>query len=309
MSHNSTLENLDNVPVYQRYAVTLDDIKKSKAAKVPPKVKGHLANLLEAMDSYCDNPETYFANKANCEPPSSKKFESAVLNASVVSDLSNLSSPSENDFGIIDNCVEIVQRNVETVNNICNHICETAECQNKVLDSVTSGSDQPPRLSVNEMNGQTVTETEQSYKVKKNDIGELDEIKLMSGPVISAADCDSKEEDLEGFQKVVSKRKMSPRSVQSDDQSVWRIHGTNAIQVDGLPQNCELSELQSMVAGFGTVLDYQVLHVRGKDSVRFKLNSSDACQFAEQCLDDTDCLFPDYNCKLTCHQLQTGADE
>ena len=121
--NNTSQENFDDLPLYQRYAVTLDDIKKSMAAKVPPNVKGHLANLLEAMDSYCENPDTYFdrRNKAAKEFDDtagmkedlpSKNIESVVSNVSVVSDLSNLSSPSENTDNV-ENDMEGVTMDLE----------------------------------------------------------------------------------------------------------------------------------------------------------------------------------------------------
>lgn len=366
---NTPQENVENLPVYERYAVTLDDIRKSKASKVPSKVKGHLANLLEAMDSYCEDPETYFdriskkgkesrdvnlipnvqqsnnhlvsVTKKNPETkngshtnalPNAQFDENTAgsfSNVSVVSDLSSLDLPSENDcqnddtkdlnddnkmeFSDTENKFDVTHIDNNHFNNteIFESEIEIDNYENCDMDDIngtgdvrssTSGEIQSAALeaglTVKDIKGEiekdisVLPEKSEFYGI--GSIGQIDEIDLKS------AIPSTTHESEEGFKKVVYKqsKKKSSGGVKksfngvSNDQTVWRIYGSNAIQVDGLPKNCDISELHGMVAGFGTVVDFQIRHLSSGTSVRFRLHNKDACEYAVQCLDETDCLFP-----------------
>lgn len=296
ISHNTSEKNTESMPVYQRYAVTLDDIRKSKSSKVPPKVKGCLAELLEAMDTYCENPETYFdkmeqINKesddlnsvpnekdnftiktadnsqtwkndlkisdrelrnaeADTNQQSNENIDGILSNASAVSDLSSLDSPSENELEIDVKSDHIYQRldiekgldseivmgsdemcNIEEFNGMCDGAyVALGEHQTSIIEG---------GILVNELNVETEkedrTKSEHSNMLKKAvSIRSLDEIDLKTPPLSK-----STERDLKGFQKVVSKHKRgkSPCDAQKtingvlNDQTVWRIYGRNSIQV------------------------------------------------------------------------------
>lgn len=311
VSYTASKENTEGMPVYQRYAVTLDDIRKSKLSKVPPKVKGCLADLLEAMDAYCENPETYFDKKlqrnkeldnSNSVPnekdnitietagkehhtqicnndlktsdrelrnaeaatnsQSNVNIEGTLSNVSVVSDLSSLDSPSENQLEIDDDNVSEslgsshvksnhidkrldIEKGLDTElvtgNEMCNIEKFNGTCDGAKL---ASGEHQTSivekEILANELNVETEKEvrrkSEHSYVLKNAiSIGSLDEIELKTQPLSKTT-----ERDLKGFQKVVSKQKKGKSSCDaqktingaSNDQTIWRIDGRKAIQVN-----------------------------------------------------------------------------
>lgn len=95
----------DDVPLYQKYAVTLDDIMRSRYTQVPFNLKGPLATLLNTTDTYHTNPNDYFdktdahhlAPEAEAETTEEKKVSGAYSTNSVTADISDLNSPSDNE--------------------------------------------------------------------------------------------------------------------------------------------------------------------------------------------------------------------
>lgn len=72
----------------------------------------------------------------------------------------------------------------------------------------------------------------------------------------------------------------------------WKLNGDSVIQLDGLPVDCDISVLQDLIASYGTVKDFEKKVGSQCSAVRFRLNSTDACEMVVCCLDDTD-IFPD----------------
>ena len=65
------------------------------------------------------------------------------------------------------------------------------------------------------------------------------------------------------------KHKSKTSQITSTENS-WRLNGNGVIQVDGLPKNCVLSNLEEMVSNFGTVSDCEKRVVGDRLSIRFR---------------------------------------
>lgn len=259
-THKSTQDNLEGLPVYQRYAVTLDDIKNTK---VPSKVKGHLANLLESMENYCNSPDDKKISNVEAANsiavPSNRNFDSVASN---VSDLSNLSSPSDNVDCIEGNVDPITESvNTDYQNDVkmcdgeshddgddhtCNNmgtdeennqpLCINKSCQGEVqLNCITDNVKEIKDLGDNLVHSLKVSDGVRH----DTPVGQLDDFDIKSPPVDILEDNCMNNDSIEGFQKVVSKRskrRTSPKERQCNlkgipgDETVWRLHGNNVIQ-------------------------------------------------------------------------------
>lgn len=259
-SHNTTRDNLEGLPVYQRYAVTLDDIKNTK---VPSKVKGHLANLLEAMDNYgnCPDdekiPNVEVANSTPvCDVPSNRNFDSIASN---VSDVSNLSSPSDN-VDYFEGSVDPVNTDNQNDVNMCgddksHDDGDDDKCNNMETDEENIQPFCTNKSSQGDVQLNCITDNVKDiidlgdnlvHSLKVDDgvmhdtpVGQLDNIDI-SSPVDDKLEDNCMKNDIpEGFQKVVSKRsrrRTPPKERQCnlkdipDDETVWRLYGNNVIQ-------------------------------------------------------------------------------
>ena len=69
----------------------------------------------------------------------------------------------------------------------------------------------------------------------------------------------------------VDKHKHKSKTSQiTPTENSWRVNGNGVIQVDGLPKNCVLSNLEEMVSNFGTVSDCEKRVVGDRLSIRFR---------------------------------------
>ena len=69
----------------------------------------------------------------------------------------------------------------------------------------------------------------------------------------------------------VDKHKHKSKTTQTTPtENSWRLNGNGVIQVDGLPKNCVLSNLEEMVSNFGTVSDCEKRVVGDRLSIRFR---------------------------------------
>ncbi|XP_063443704.1 protein starmaker-like isoform X2 [Mytilus trossulus] len=83
----------------------------------------------------------------------------------------------------------------------------------------------------------------------------------------------------------------------------WKLKGDSVIQLDGLPVDCDISVLQDLIASYGTVKDIEKKEGPQSSAVRFRLNSTDACEMVVCCLDDTD-IFEGAASKISCVVVQ-----
>jgi hypothetical protein len=195
---------------------------------------------------------------------SNKNLESIVSNASVVSDMSNLNSPSENNVDNENNredksLMEDIEDTDVVVSTKNNADSETVELSNRFVHcedekihecdkghiECEEGDSLQVEMDVNIQSSDKKEgcEVKENYceKQKTEDcIAKLDKIDLQSEPVSPVFNNNRLDNDLNGFQKVVrkqSKKRTSPTfskrnfSTDTKDKSVWRIYGTNAIQV------------------------------------------------------------------------------
>ncbi|CAG2199586.1 unnamed protein product [Mytilus edulis] len=88
----------------------------------------------------------------------------------------------------------------------------------------------------------------------------------------------------------------------------WKLVGDSVIQLDGLPVDCDISVLQDLIASYGTVKDFEKKVGPQCSAVRFRLNSTDACEMVVCCLDDTD-IFEDMRQSITVRKIHVKFDQ
>ncbi|XP_069122949.1 uncharacterized protein [Argopecten irradians] len=84
----------------------------------------------------------------------------------------------------------------------------------------------------------------------------------------------------------------------------WTVTQGNIIQLDGLPQEFDMSTLEELIAQYGTIQEMQIMECGTSVSVRFRFSSEDACVWVVSCLDGTDGLFPESNRILQCYKVE-----
>ncbi|KAL4240800.1 hypothetical protein ACF0H5_001588 [Mactra antiquata] len=272
----------DDMPLYEKYAVTLDDISRFKYYHVPFNLKGQLATLLNSTDTYHASPNEYFekTDAQHLAPEVAAANDNGDNSTnSVVSELSNLNSPSDNEEEMVDNTQ--ADTNIE----------QTEVKYNK-----------PPRLP----NVAVVSETLPNNDVVDTEVigNDVDiDVEMVKTDLDNNAV--TVETDSEQIKVTSSELKPSPVSVISGETE-WSLQGDNVIQIDGVPGECDQQILYDYVKEFGTIIEYQELHKDDAISLRFRLDSHDACDYAVQCLHDVDCLFPETQCILSCHHVVGG---
>ncbi|KAK3091761.1 hypothetical protein FSP39_022440 [Pinctada imbricata] len=82
---------------------------------------------------------------------------------------------------------------------------------------------------------------------------------------------------------------------QSDVHTVtdsWSLCGPYVVQMNNVPCGCDISVLQDIVSSYGMIKELEVMKLGSSASVRFQLESSDSCEWVVECLDNTECIFP-----------------